>query len=320
MEYGNELSVILRKYRAHYITKGNMETTANQIVEKLGRILLQLQTSYDVRYTRDKIEGLTNRVLLEWYASMGEKGRKISTINNYIVILNPFLAWAVDMEYLDNQDGKRPIQEILKTARLPDEDKIPEEERKQKMFTHEEVERLVSGMTGRNVIRDRAIAAVILGSAIRASELCGLTVGSVYGRKRGMIYLRRKGGAWKETPLAEFAYPFLDAYMKTKPEELRDFSAPLFMSQKGKPLDRVALWKSFARKEKQLSLQTGIHILRHTVVTEAERVGGAATARDIANHKSIRMTNKYDHSTEADRREAVGKFRWNNLTPPTDTE
>lgn len=315
MKYGEELAMILRKYRAHYITKGNMESTGDQIVEKLGRILLCLQKEYGVRYTRDRIEGLSNRVLLEWYASMGEKGRKITTINNYIVILNPFLSWAVDMEYISNQDGKRPIQSVLSTAKVPDEDKVPEEERKQKMFTLEEVERLVSGMKGRNVVRDRAIAAIILGSAIRASELCGLTVGGVYGRRRGMIYLRRKGGAWKETPLAEFAYPFIDAYMETKPKEQRDFSAPLFMSQKGRPLDRVALWKSFATKERSLSLQTGIHILRHTVVTEAERVGGAATARDIANHKSISMTNRYDHSTVQDRKETVEKFRWNSLKP-----
>lgn len=316
MVHTKELQMILRKYRAHYIVRGNMETTADQVVEKLGRILSEMEREYGVRFTEDKIMGMTNRTLLEWNAALGQKGRKPSTINNYIVILNPFLVWAIDMEYLDVQEGKRQLYDVLKTVKLPSRDRIPESQRKQEMFSVDEVVRLMNGITGRTAVRDRAILAVLLGSGIRASELCSLDIDGVLGRPKGTIYLRRKGGEYKETPLAEFAYPFIEEYLrKSRSKKNMAAQAPLFLSRKGGAMDRVALWKVLAANEKRLGLTTGVHILRHTVISEAERVGSVATARDIANHKSISMTNRYDHSSVEERHEAVSKFRWNDLSP-----
>ena len=68
-------------------------------------------------------------------------------------------------------------------------------------------------------------------------------------------------------------------------------------------------------KEKKLGMQTGVHILRHSFVSNIEKNAGAGAARDLANHKSLAITNRYDHTSPQDRREAVGKLDWGALHP-----
>ena len=57
-------------------------------------------------------------------------------------------------------------------------------------------------------------------------------------------------------------------------------------------------------------MQFGCHAFRHTFVSAVEKKGGSAVARDLANHKSLVITNRYDHSTAGQRRQAVDALNY----------
>ena len=133
-------------------------------------------------------------------------------------------------------------------------------------MTVQQTRKLLGDMPDRNKLRDRAICTLILESGMRVSELCTLTIGDV-----------------------------LDAYLQTRPDA-DDHSRPLFLSMHGQPMNRKTVYGALAFKQKQLGLATGPHCLRHTFISEVEKRNGAGVARDCANHSSLRVTNRYEHS------------------------
>lgn len=302
---------VLEEYRVAYIGRGNMESTAEQAVYKLSLILKRLNKNYGVQFEEGGFKGLSAPVLLRWYASMTSDGLEMSTRNNYVTLLNPFLSWATDMEYIVPELGKKPVYNVLSVGKLPKEDSIPEEERTVKAFIPEQVKMLMTQMTGRNKVRDRAIIALLVASGLRVSELCSLNLSSVLDQPRGTIYLRRKGGSWKHTEIADFCYKYIEEYLSTR--DLSDHDAPLFLTKYGCRCNRKQIWEVIAEKEKSLGLKTGVHILRHTTLSNVEKKGGASVARDIANHSSFAMTNKYSHTTAEERASAINQLDWNDL-------
>ena len=68
--------------------------------------------------------------------------------------------------------------------------------------------------------------------------------------------------------------------------------------------------KRILQQLKQLGLVTGPHCLRHTFISEVEKRNGAGVARDCANHSSLRITNRYDHSHPEQLSKAVNTLPW----------
>lgn len=306
---------VLEKYRIDYYGNGNMETTADQVCEKLGRILKTLSKDHGVRFEGGRFVGLTAPVLMDWYADLTASGKKMTTKNTYVALLNPFLRWAVKRQMLVKKTNaydpeEIPIYEILEIKKLPKEESIHEENRKKKSFTKDELIALMKSINGRNAVRNRAILALFLYSGIRESELCSLTLSSVLDQPRGTIYLKRKGGIWKHTEVAEAFYPYLDAYLATR-DDLSIKDHALFEAQTGGHLSRKQIWKMFNEYEKKIGLTSGVHIFRHTVISNIDKNYSAGAARDIANHSSLVVTNRYDHTTPQERAEAINCLDWN---------
>ena len=289
------------------------DTTSENRREKLGVFLSNLEDRHGVRVSDKRIDGITPIVLGTWYAEMAEAGRKMATLNNYVCMINPFIRWAQDYSilcYADERGNIKDLSRILKTSKIPDEDSIPEWEKKpEKYLNHDQARALIMSASGRNLVRDRAIIALILYSGLRVSELCSLTIGSVYGRERGEIYVKRKGGKWCSVLVNDEVYTYLDAYLSTR-DDAQNYDHPLFVTTHGQPCNRNQIYKALSFKQQSLGLATGPHALRHTFVSEAEKMGSASIARDLANQKSLRVTNRYDHTTPQQRREAVDKLSW----------
>lgn len=281
-----------------------LETTAPQCSEKLNRVLGQLENEFGVTVTDSSIVGLTPMVLQRWFNSHAVSW-KPATANNYICILNPFLRWAHTMEIME-----KDLSGVLHASKLPDPNTLPPEERpKDKYYTHEQVEDLMFNLKGAyNMVRDRAIMAMILYGGFRVSEICALTVGQVMNVPRGSVRLRRKGGAWCEQPLSDDVYEYLDAYLATRPDAKPE--EPLFMTNRGRPCSRKQIYRSFSPKQKALGLATGPHALRHTAISEVNNTFGALAARDFANHKSMVVTNRYSHTTAEQRADVARKLQW----------
>lgn len=265
--------------------------------------------AYGVTMTDRKIDGLNGEVLQRWVNAF-KAGHAVTTVNLYVCILNPFLRWAHTMTWGDGIPYlKADLSGVLHTLKLPNPDKIPEWERpKEKYYSEDQVTEMLRCSGSHNKTRDRAIIALFLAAGLRVSELCSLTVGSIVDRPRGTIYLRRKGGAWKETEVADFAYGYIEDYLKDR--DLSDKSAPLFLTREGLPCNRVQIYKCLSHIQKRMDVATGPHALRHTFVSAAEKAGGGAVARDLANHKSLAITNRYDHSSREERLAAVNSLPW----------
>lgn len=286
-----------------------LPSSAERAADVLTRIFDTLTTEYGVQMSDRLIDGLNGEVLQRWLIAF-KKTHAPATVNLNVCMLNPFLKWAHTMTWGDDvRYLKADLSGVIRTMKLPDPDKIPEWERpKSKYYNNEEIEAIMQVKGSHNKVRDRAVIALFLASGIRVSELCSLTIGSVVDRPHGTLYLRRKGGAWKETEVADYAYGYIDAYLATR--DCSDHSAPLFVTREGLPCNPNQVYKALAHVQKKLDVATGPHALRHTFVSAAEKVGGGAVARDLANHKSMSVTNRYDHSNREERLAAVNALPW----------
>lgn len=288
------------------------ERTVEHHATVLSHIFVQLE-EYGVSLNEESIDGLSGAALQRWLNAF-KKDHKPTTVNNMIVTLNPFLRWAHKIY----PNGVGDFGNILKTMRLPDYDKLPEEDRpKDKYYTDAQIAELLA-VPKRKCDdsplkkRDRAIMAMYLASGLRAFELCQLRIGSLTDHGHGYVYIRRKGGAWKTTEVAEFAYPYIEEYLKTR-KDRNNPEAYLFITTHGDPCNPNQLYKSMRHRQDKVAgenYQRGNHAFRHTFVSSVEKIGGGAVARDLANHKSIAITNRYDHSTAEQRRESVDALRY----------
>ena len=289
------------------------EDTNRQCESRLNLILDDWTENYCIIVTECHIEGMSGHLLQKWFISF-MAGRKPNTVNHYLSFLNPFLRWAYRLAYIQED-----LSSILEFARVPSVQELPEWERpKEKYLTHEQAAALLSSdlWQGMNSHRNRAIAALFLYSGIRVSELCSLTIGAVEQQNRGEIYCKRKGGKWSMVEVCDDFYPYLEAYLASGEHPNRNsMDAPLFMSARGFHMSRQLVYSILAPVQKALGIATGPHALRHTYVSEMEKLGGLTVARDLANHSNIRVTNRYDHTTKEQRRIAQEKLHWTEGLP-----
>ena len=286
-----------------------MPSTSAHVVEMLERVFNTMEETYGVHVKEEKIEGLTGTKLQNWFNAASE-GWKPATLNNYISILNPFLRWAATMSGEEGDYIAKDLSAILHTQSIPNPEDLPEEERpKDKYFSVDQVEELLHGGHGHNNVRDTAIIAMFLWSAIRVSELCQVTVGNYReGKARNAVRVQRKGGAWKDVDIGDSAYPYVDAYLKTR-KNLSD-DQPLFMTTHGMPCTRTQIYKCLSYKQKQIGIAAGPHALRHTSLSAQEKEAPLSVVRDIANHKSFKITNRYTHSSKQERLAALNALPW----------
>lgn len=277
------------------------EATNEQCIDRLNTVFDDLIENYGVVLEECAIIGLSGHVLQSWFNKFVDT-RKPSTINNYVSFINPFLRWAYNIGYIE-----KDISRVLQNVPIPSVETLPEWERpKDKYMTHEEVERLLNATYSS---RDRAIVALFLYSGIRVSELCSLTLDSVLKPEKGKIYCKRKGGKWKYVDVADEFYEYLSEYLAER-DDILDRQAPLFISSRGGHLDRRTIYAALSKIQRELGLATGPHVLRHTFISEVDKIGGPSVARDLANHSSLRVTNRYDHTTEEQRRETISRLSW----------
>ena len=291
------------------VSDGKQESTLEHHMEILSRAFRQME-DFGVTMKEEAIDGLSGAAVQRWFNSF-KKNVKPSTLNNYVVTLNPFFRWAHTI-YPEIPD----VSNVLHTVRLPDYDHIPDEEKpKDKYYSDSDIAKLLEIPKRDSVLkkRDRAIIAMFIASGLRVSELCQLTVGSIRNYKHGYVRVRRKGGAIKDVDVAEFAYKYVETYLKTR-KHLKD-DDPLFVTTHGTPCNPNQVWGSMTNRQKQVgildkNLQGGCHVFRHSFVSAVEKIGGGAVARDLANHKSLAITNRYDHSTAEQRHDAVNALQW----------
>jgi integrase/recombinase XerD len=164
--------------------------------------------------------------------------------------------------------------------------------------------------------RDLAFVAMALLTGLRLSELLGLDVGSLDGRK-GERRLRvvGKGSKVRFVPIEAPLEALVSAYLKSRrarfPSEKTGPSSPLFVDRKGGRLQRGGaqyLASAYRSAGVGASVPKGalVHALRHTMATRlAEDGASASEIQHLLGHESLATSQLYIDSTANEQRAAA---------------
>jgi len=155
--------------------------------------------------------------------------------------------------------------------------------------------------------RDLAILKVIYASGLRVSEVCGL---NLYDVDDKIVRVTGKGGKERIVPIASIAVEAIDHYL-THHRVHSDKETALFVSSKGKRIDRTMVWKRLKEYAKTAGIRKEIspHTLRHSFATHLlENGADLRVIQEMLGHASIATTDRYTHISQKHLTEAFEAF------------
>jgi integrase/recombinase XerC len=177
----------------------------------------------------------------------------------------------------------------------------------------EELRRFLRAVERCDSPRDRAIALLLLNTALRIGECAALDVEDIaVSARMGRVVVRDgKGNAYREVPLNVEARDALDAWIAVRRGQLKDSSeGALFVSRTGERLSTRALdlvVRAFAR---EADLALSAHTLRHTCLTRLVRAGAdVVLVAELAGHRRLETTRRYSLPSQDDRQSAMERLR-----------
>lgn len=180
-----------------------------------------------------------------------------------------------------------------------------------KAMTVEEQKTFMRAVERCTSVRNRAVAHLLIATALRVSEATALDVTDVpISARKGTVIVRDgKGGRYREVPVNADARGALTTWLKERAErfpQMRDAGA-LFISRGGERLSRRALDMIVRDLGTAGDLQLSCHALRHTCLTRLVRDAkqDIVLVAEIAGHRTLEVTRRYSLPTHADRAKAM---------------
>ncbi len=233
------------------------------------------------------IDGIKKEVLDEdviaHLSALKGKGYASSSIYRSLMALRVFFRFLRREGYIKNDPTE--LLDCPKIWQL-----IPE------VLTNGEVEALIAAPDTHSEegMRDKALLETLYATGIRASELCALNIHDV-GEK--MVRILGKGGKERVVPIGEEAIAAIDSYLgKWRNDKVE--GQPLFVSKKGKRLNRTYLWKRVKYYGKMVGIEKEIspHTLRHSFATHLlDHGAGLRVIQEMLGHADIGTTERYTH-------------------------
>lgn len=167
---------------------------------------------------------------------------------------------------------------------------------------YDEIERLFEApdTTTLQGSRDKAILEILYACGLRVSEVCTLKIYDVDDQ-----YVRVMGKGKKErlVPIGNKAIQAIDHYLhhhrsQTDSEKVQE----LFVSNRGKPIDRISIWKMIKDYAKKAGIHKNIspHTLRHSFATHLLDNGAdLRVIQELLGHASISSTDRYTHISKS---------------------
>ena len=152
-------------------------------------------------------------------------------------------------------------------------------------------------------LRDRALLELLYAAGLRVSEALGLDRADV--ATGGFVRVIGKGDKERLVPVGDMAMAALATYLLARDEAAGPAfepspSEPLFLSARGRRLDRMSAWRIIraAALRAGLSERVTPHTLRHSFATHLLE-GGAdlRVVQELLGHASITTTQLYTHIT-----------------------
>lgn len=196
------------------------------------------------------------------------------TLAGYVRVILSFLIWCLSEEAYDNYVKPRVVSKIKKPRVTKCMIEVFTQPQLQALFDACEQE-----FTAHLRSRNRTIVAVLLDTGIRASELCGLTIGNTH-LDPGDPYIKvlGKGSKWREVgPLGEMARKELAHYLSTY-RSGAEHTDRVFLNRFRKPLtvdggleDLIA---TLGKRAGITGVRCSPHTLRHTYAVSHLLQGG----------------------------------------------
>ena len=163
-------------------------------------------------------------------------------------------------------------------------------------------------------IRDRAILELMYASGLRASEVGSVRLNQWFPTLASLSVVG-KGSKQRIVPVGMAAAHALERWLvELRPRLAEDGESRadhrLFVSNRGRPLERVAVWM-LVRKYAASAGLAGVHphVLRHSFATDLLRGGcDLRTVQEFLGHASVVTTQVYTHVDRSRMREVVTKF------------
>lgn len=145
--------------------------------------------------------------------------------------------------------------------------------------------------------RDRAILELLYATGMRVTELCRCLLSDLSDT---FVKVKGKGKKERVIPVGKKAIEAIDHFLVHFRGKASEENAPLFITARGKPIDRVTVWgrvKVYARSA-GISKAISPHTLRHSFATHLlENGADLRLIQDMLGHEDIGTTDRYTHVT-----------------------
>lgn len=145
--------------------------------------------------------------------------------------------------------------------------------------------------------RDKAILELLYATGMRVSEACQLRINDLSDT---FVKVKGKGKKERIIPVGKKAIEAVDYYLLHFRGEVKEENGPLFISPRGKPIDRVTIWNRVKAYAQSAGIGKSIspHTLRHSFATHLLDNGAdLRLIQDMLGHEDIGTTDRYTHVT-----------------------
>jgi integrase/recombinase XerD len=229
--------------------------------------------------------------VVDFLASLYHKGLDSRSVARHLVTVRNFFRFSLLEGYVTD-DPAATIESPRFRKNLPE------------FLSVDEVDRLLAKPDLDTVagLRDRAMIEMMYSCGLRVSELCGIRLADLHAEE-GCLRCIGKGDKERLVPVGRQALAMVHRYLQTsRPKLLRDStSAHLFLNQFGRPITRLAYWKSLGEYGRKAGLRKALtpHMLRHSFATHLlDRGADLRSVQMMLGHSDISTTQIYTHVVE----------------------
>jgi len=230
-----------------------------------------------------------------------DRGLQSSSIARHLSTIRMFFKW-MEAERRIEQSPASPLVPPTQWKRLPD------------VLSPSKMKKLIEAAapgTSRLWERDRALVEVMYGGGLRASEVCTLHMAD-WKRELEVVLVTGKGDKQRLVPIGKRAIAALERYVGGIRVHLSRYEdgrheGRLFLSNTGRPLERIAIWQIIRRLARRAGLDdVHPHTLWHSFASHM-LAGGAdlRVGQELLGHANIATTQIYTHIDRSRLRDVV---------------
>jgi len=162
-------------------------------------------------------------------------------------------------------------------------------------------------------VRDKALLEFLYATGVRVSELITVTQSNLLCEEK-VVRIFGKGSKERLVPIGDVALSCVDFYLQTVRPKLairRLGGDTLFLSLRGRPLTRMAVWQILKHYVQQADIRKRIspHTFRHSFATHLLEGGADLRAvQEMLGHVDVSTTQIYTHLDREYLRDVIQTF------------